>query len=1288
MSTSVCNISCVSEIFKIMQLQWQPLQSKGEIPRGRSGHTCTSIGRQLFLFAGGGESVYFDDLYTCSIDDNDAACWSSPKVSGQTPTARAYHGAVQIGTKLIVFGGWKGDQFLNDLHVLDGVVRNSGTLRWTQPQTIGETASPRAYHTCTAVDQKMLVFGGWFMKFCNDLLILDTENMEWKVQPVSGAVPAARAAHTATLIGHRLFIFGGESQNGRLNDTWVLDTNTMHWSQPTTVGKPPSSRSGHSAGAVGEWLVIFGGWDGDQHLHDLILLHSRRMEWVETFVDEKLHPAPLARSGHVCLSINNSLYLQGGWDRETFLDDTWNLRLPRTSTESIDLSDLHLTRRQSNDSNTTECRERRISMESTKSPLLELVRRRGQNTLEQLTEWAALKHALGMPSLSTEPSGYVAGLVVDIAAALVERTEMELAEEAGGREGQAEDGARLDGEGASKEPVASAHREHEEAGPPSLQPSHSSNALDFALRAEEEMRVCGDLGQSAESTSGSRIMGPLLHEAQCRSLLPSASKLNAELTNELHISKVRRLGFWPSVDGPGEVRRWKGSSESGDGTEESGCRQCGGKAVRAPGGSWREAPLGAQAVAYLVEVYREEFKELASKVDVQALFRAHAELVRIQNSIRSHGLSGAPHKGLMGVAMRDELHHRCQQLAELLRGQLEALISKQRRRSRYLRKAVKQLSDSVRQLQTGLYAAKAGSAPFGSREGPECKSHVDALPEFFMESDSMAALVSRMEKFKKLEDVHRGSALYAAHQNTDRAIRALWIALGEEEQIALRCTEKESINGPEGQGVVADLASTAEGFVQQLLSERGGDVQELEHTQSLLMECIAMADKLQLIQDQRKDVSRLQHRSSELANSLLASRTEVIRCNAVVELQRLHNPGSRELHVAEENLKQLQISVDAQTAEQKVINEQLAELAREEHPELLCQTEGEGQLNFTGLTHELNLLWTLHHPAIIAVEAVFRAGPSAYIQMPYINGGTLGEWLEKRRPKPWELQSVFRQLLQGLAYLHDHNITHRHLSPDNVLMAGGDSLGPIICDFSFSKINDEAHLLDCSRTSSLYKGFCMTGAHTGGSYGYLAPEALGGEASPSLDMWAVGVMLYKAVFHEMPRMDPSASGALIPPHENEHLCELLQGLLQVDPEKRLNGNEALAMRYCTSSFIRHFYENKQILDSDAKLELLREHVHSLQEGRAAVNIRVRREHLISDVIAVFSEMEKDALYFPLKVRFIGEAGIDAGGLTSELYTDFFNRAVEFTNADGMRIFEAPAEEDRPLSGGVLLPSLP
>jgi hypothetical protein len=89
------------------------------------------------------------------------------------------------------------------------------------------------------------VFGGWFVDFCNDLVVLDTTLLTWLVQPVSGAMPQARAAHSATLVdSHHLFIFGGESQEGRLDDVWVLDTTTMHWTEAVTTGTPPSSRSG------------------------------------------------------------------------------------------------------------------------------------------------------------------------------------------------------------------------------------------------------------------------------------------------------------------------------------------------------------------------------------------------------------------------------------------------------------------------------------------------------------------------------------------------------------------------------------------------------------------------------------------------------------------------------------------------------------------------------------------------------------------------------------------------------------------------------------------------------------------------------------------------------------------------------------------------------------------------------------------------------------------------------------------------------------------------------------
>ena len=55
------------------------------------------------------------------------------------------------------------------------------------------------------------------------------------------------------------------------------------------------------------------------------------------------------------------------------------------------------------------------------------------------------------------------------------------------------------------------------------------------------------------------------------------------------------------------------------------------------------------------------------------------------------------------------------------------------------------------------------------------------------------------------------------------------------------------------------------------------------------------------------------------------------------------------------------------------------------------------------------------------------------------------------------MQSVFRQLLQGLAYLHDHGIVHRDMKLDNVLMEP-DGLRPIICDLGISK--DRSQLLD------------------------------------------------------------------------------------------------------------------------------------------------------------------------------------------------------------------------------------
>lgn len=52
-----------------------------------------------------------------------------------------------------------------------------------------------------------------------------------------------------------------------------------------------------------------------------------------------------------------------------------------------------------------------------------------------------------------------------------------------------------------------------------------------------------------------------------------------------------------------------------------------------------------------------------------------------------------------------------------------------------------------------------------------------------------------------------------------------------------------------------------------------------------------------------------------------------------------------------------------------------------------------------------------------------------------------------------EIKAILCQLLLGLRYIHDRNISHRDLKPENVLYSADKALK--ICDFGSSKVIDE-----------------------------------------------------------------------------------------------------------------------------------------------------------------------------------------------------------------------------------------
>lgn len=310
---------------------WTLLEKEaGPSPEGRSGSTiCASCDStdSLILFGGGGKTVYYDDLWVYSPSKQN---WEHIFAAGQTPQERAYHVAVSTPVGMLVFGGWRGNEFLSDTHVL---TPSEGQFRyeWREVSISGDEAIPRAYHTANLIGTRVYFFGGWYQGFLSKVDILDTQT--WTIGQVKafGKPPTPRAAHSTTTVGRQLYIFGGESENGRLNDLHVFDTESLSWSTPEVRGKAPLPRSGHSAVLTGKHIFYFGGWDGKHHLNDLFVLDIENMAWLtmgrEVAVRNK---GPSVRSGHSCIRLPNGgheLMIFGGWNHESFIRDTWIMKL-------------------------------------------------------------------------------------------------------------------------------------------------------------------------------------------------------------------------------------------------------------------------------------------------------------------------------------------------------------------------------------------------------------------------------------------------------------------------------------------------------------------------------------------------------------------------------------------------------------------------------------------------------------------------------------------------------------------------------------------------------------------------------------------------------------------------------------------------------------------------------------------------------------------------------------------------------------------------------------------------
>ena len=210
---------------------------------------------------------------------------------------------------------------------------------------------------------------------------------------------------------------------------------------------------------------------------------------------------------------------------------------------------------------------------------------------------------------------------------------------------------------------------------------------------------------------------------------------------------------------------------------------------------------------------------------------------------------------------------------------------------------------------------------------------------------------------------------------------------------------------------------------------------------------------------------------------------------------------------------------------------------------------------------EIEILKSLDHPDIVRIIESYNTKDSYVLITEYCEGGELYDQVRNQLSET-QIAVIFKQLLSGLAYLHSHNIVHRDLKLENILIqeieksktTGEDLFNIKIIDFGTARIFDSK-----KKPQSI----------VGSSY-YIAPEVLNQRYGKECDLWSVGVILYMFIVGHAPFDgcdDEEITGNIQKgvyskedrrwKKASKEVKDLIQKLLIYSPKKRLTALQAL-----------------------------------------------------------------------------------------------------------------------------------
>jgi serine/threonine-protein kinase len=152
----------------------------------------------------------------------------------------------------------------------------------------------------------------------------------------------------------------------------------------------------------------------------------------------------------------------------------------------------------------------------------------------------------------------------------------------------------------------------------------------------------------------------------------------------------------------------------------------------------------------------------------------------------------------------------------------------------------------------------------------------------------------------------------------------------------------------------------------------------------------------------------------------------------------------------------------------------------------------------------------LQHPYILRMlddDTMKKSRP--YIVMEFLDGQTLGHLIHSMRPMPQaDGLKIASRICEALHYMHEHDVVHRDLKPDNIMICNDGSIR--IMDFGIAKFEGQRRLTFGGFTPAM------------GTPDYMAPEQVKGKRGDArTDIYSLGAILYEMLTGVAPFEGPN-----------------------------------------------------------------------------------------------------------------------------------------------------------------------